>query len=101
MTMTYCKHRFNHIEGCPICTDEARTYLAAERWWSGEPGLLLPWYVRDEERARCLLPPDGLWNGPTPCGATICGIREGARADAEELHRETCRHGCASPTRPA
>lgn len=56
--------------------------------------LSLPWYVRDAERAASRLPPDGLWNGPTACGSTICGIEADERAAAERLHFETCVHGC-------
>jgi hypothetical protein len=80
---------------CGACHDMADVKLARERWWSGEPGLLLPWYCRDHERAVYGLEPDGLWNGPTPCGATIAGVPEADRAAREARHRETCIHGCA------
>lgn len=94
-----CIHDRRH---CATCHAKADAELARQRWWSGEPGLLLPWYCRDEDRALYGLEPDGLWNGPTPCGATITGIHESARADAEVLHRETCKHGCGEvrPHRP-
>ena len=57
-------------------------------------GLRLPWYLRDRERAACLLPADGLWNAPTPCGATICGVAKDTREMHERLHFENCLHGC-------
>jgi len=64
-------------------------------------GLRLPWYLRDRERAACLLPADGLWNAPTPCGATICGVAKDTREMHERLHFENCLHGCKAAHIPA
>lgn len=61
---------------------------------SDQPALKLTWHIRDEERVRCQLPPDGLWNAPTPCGATLAGFATEDRAAAEVEHFRTCRHGC-------
>lgn len=81
---------------CASCYDHLDKQLARDRWWSGEPGLLLPWYCRDHERGVSGLPPDGLWNGPTACGGTIVGVPEHEREAAEARHRETCRNGCGA-----
>lgn len=92
-----CEHGTRH---CSHCHPEADAQVARERWWSGGSGLLLPWYCRDEIRAASRLEPDGLWNGPTPCGATIVGVTAEEREAMEVRHRETCQHGCSAPAPP-